>query len=148
MCRPIGFCELMIWLSISSLSCGGGVEPAMQVITNTSNRDLVQPMSVQEIRKEVGALGPNDCLLKVPSIRRSFFEYMAGFAGFPQIESPTTHRFMGRWEESLQKARAAGTPLRGNVRVWEMAKRFPSYRDGRAARWRAKKTLDAFDRGN
>ena len=86
-------------------------------------------LSPYAIRKQVAALGPNAYLLKIPSIRRCFFDYMVGFAGFPHTESPTIRQFMLRLEESLQKANAGGTPPRGNLRAWQIAKRFPSYED-------------------
>jgi hypothetical protein len=86
-------------------------------------------LSPHAIRKEVAALGPNAYFLKIPNIRRSFFDYMVGFAGFPHTESPTMRQFMRRLEESLQKASVGGNPLRGNVRAWEIAKRFASHED-------------------
>src|SRR5262245_7301314 len=86
-------------------------------------------LSPYAIRKEVTALGPNAYLLRIPSLRRSFFDYMVGFAGFPHTESPTMRQFMRRLEESLHKARVGGMPVRGNVRAWEIAKRFASYED-------------------
>jgi hypothetical protein len=86
-------------------------------------------LSPHALRKEVAALGPNAYLLKIPKVRRSFFDYMVGFAGFPHTESPTIRQFMRRLEESLQKASMGGTPRRGNVRAWEIAKSFASYED-------------------
>jgi hypothetical protein len=86
-------------------------------------------LSSRAIEKEVAALGPNAYLLKIPSIRRSAFDYMVGYAGFPHTESPTIHQFMRRLDESLRKAGAGGTPERVSLRAWEIAKRFSSYED-------------------
>jgi hypothetical protein len=90
-------------------------------------------LSPYAIRTEVAALGPNAYFLKIPSIRRSFFDYMVGYAGFRHTESPTIRQFMRRLEESLQKLSVGGTPARGSVRAWEIAKRFASYEDYRRA---------------
>jgi hypothetical protein len=95
-------------------------------ITQWADLFILSPHAIQ---KEVAALGPNAYLLRIPSVRRSFFDHMVGFAGFPHTESPTIRQFMRRLEESLQKANASETPPRGNVRAWEIAKRFPSYED-------------------
>jgi hypothetical protein len=82
-----------------------------------------------DLAKEVAALGPHAHLLKIPPVRRCYFDHMVGFAGFRHTESPTIRQFMRRLEESLQKAIANGTEVPGNVRAWQIGKSFQSFED-------------------
>jgi hypothetical protein len=86
-------------------------------------------LSSYDIEADVLALGPNVYFFPVPPIRRTQFDMLAMYLGFPQTESPTNRRMVQRLDETLQKAQADGSTVSGNLRIWQIAKKLPSQTD-------------------
>ena len=86
-------------------------------------------LSPHDVGAEVAALGPNAHFLPIPMLRRTHFDYLVGYLGYLQTESPTSRRFAERLDESLERELQTGEPITGALRTWQIGTSYRSTDD-------------------
>lgn len=79
-------------------------------------------LSTHDIAADVAALGPNACFLPIPALRRTRFDYMVGYLGYKETDSPTSRQFAFRLDENLNRALEKRSKLDRTLRIWKIAR--------------------------